>query len=182
MGVVVDSLKKVENEKWGKKIHCYDQFWLYKHVLKELAPNMWLRMGLDNTNMADNVSFIVKVFYGSFSVNSERSGQDEVFCCKSCGNYHINPIKHAMLHCCETQLEREKFWQQVSDNLPVEFLVELNFLDEDAFYIPFLETRKYCSNIGTEMWNYFTMRRLNLLHRPQKQPVILRYFFWIIKY
>ena len=38
-----------------------------------------------------------------------------------------------MLHCCETQLEREKFWQQVSDNLPVEFLVQLNFLDEDAF-------------------------------------------------
>ena len=38
-----------------------------------------------------------------------------------------------MLHCCETQLEREKFWLQVSDNLPVEFLVQLNFLDEDAF-------------------------------------------------
>ena len=30
---------------------------------------MWLRMGLDNTKMADNVSFIVKVLRGSFSVN-----------------------------------------------------------------------------------------------------------------
>ena len=49
---MVDSLKKVENEKWGKKIYCYDQLWLYKHVIKELAPNMWLRMGLDNTKMA----------------------------------------------------------------------------------------------------------------------------------
>ena len=39
----------------------------------ELAPNMWwLRMGLDNTKMADNVSFIVKVLCGSFYVNSER--------------------------------------------------------------------------------------------------------------
>ena len=59
------SLKKVENEKWGKKIHCYDQLRLYKHVIKELAPNMWLRMGLDNTKMADNVSLIVKVLSGS---------------------------------------------------------------------------------------------------------------------
>ena len=122
--VVVDSLKKVENEKWGKKIHCYDQLWLYKHVIKELAPNMWLRMRLDNTKMADSVSFIVKVLCGSFYVNSERfSGQDEVFYYNACGNYYINPIKHAMLQCCETQLEREKFWQQISDNLPVEFLV-----------------------------------------------------------
>ena len=63
--VVVGSLKKVENEKWGKKIHCYDQLRLYKHVIKELAPNMWLRMGLDNTKMADNVSLIVKVLSGS---------------------------------------------------------------------------------------------------------------------
>ena len=70
--VVVDNLKKVENEKWGKKIHCYDQLWLYKHVMKELAPNMWLRMGLDNAKLADNVSFIVKVLCGSFYVNSER--------------------------------------------------------------------------------------------------------------
>ena len=132
--VVVESLKKVENEEWGKKIHCYDQLRLYKHVIKELAPNMWLRMGLDNTKMADNVSLIVKVLCGSFYVNSERfSGQDEVFYCKSCGNYYINPIKHAMLHCCETQLEREEFWQRVSDNLPVEFLVQLNSLDEDVF-------------------------------------------------
>ena len=38
-----------------------------------------------------------------------------------------------MLHCCETQLEREEFWQRVSDNLPVEFLVQLNSLDEDVF-------------------------------------------------
>ena len=107
---------------------------LYKHVIKELAPNMWLRTGLDNTKMADNVSFIVKVLCGSFYVNSKRfSGQDEVFYCKSCGNYYINPIKHAMLHRRETQLEREKFWQQISDNLPVEFLVQPNFLDEDAF-------------------------------------------------
>ena len=88
--------------------HCYDQLWLYKHVIKELAPNMWLRIGLDNTKMADNVSFIVKVLCGSFYVNS---GQNEVLYCKSFGNYYINPMKHAMLHCCETQLEREKFWQ-----------------------------------------------------------------------
>ena len=107
---------------------------LYKHVIKELAPNMWLRIALDKTKMADNVSVIVKVLCGSFYVNSERfSGQDEVFYCKSCGNYYINPIKHAMLHCCETQLEREKFWQRVTDTLPVEFAVQLNFLDEDAF-------------------------------------------------
>ena len=43
------------------------------------------------------------------------------------GKYYINPIKHAMLHCCETQLEGEKFRQQVTDNLPVEFLVQFNF-------------------------------------------------------
>ena len=86
--VVVDSLKIVENEKWGKKIHCYDQLRLYKHVIKELAPNMLLRMGLDNTKMADNVSLIVKVLCGSFYVNSERfCGRDELFYCKSSGNY-----------------------------------------------------------------------------------------------
>ena len=38
-----------------------------------------------------------------------------------------------MLHCCETQLEREEFWRRVTDTLPVEFVVRLNFLDEDAF-------------------------------------------------
>ena len=86
-----------------------------------------------------------------------------------------------MLHCCETQLKGEKFRQQVvTDNLPVKFLIQLE--TRTHFYIPFSETRKYCSNIGTEMRNYFTMRRLNLLHRPLKQPVILRSFFWIIKY
>ena len=94
---------------------------------------MWLCIALDKTKMADNVSVIVKVLCGSFHVNSERlSGQDEVFYCKSCGNY-FNPIKHAMLHCCETQLEREEFWQRVTDTLPVEFVVQLNFLDKDAF-------------------------------------------------
>jgi len=132
-GIVVQSINKVENEEWEKKIHRYDQLWLYKHVIKELAPNMWLRFGLYNTKMADNVSLIVKVLCGSFYVNSQRfSGQDKVFNCKSCGNYYNSPIKHAMLHCRETQLEREEFWQRVSDNLPVEFLVHLNFLDEDA--------------------------------------------------
>ena len=109
--------------------------------------------------MADNVSLIVKVLCGSFYVNSERfPGQDEVFYCKSCGNYYINPIKHAMLHCCETQLEREEFWQRVSDNLPVELLLQLNFLDKEAY----LHT--IFGNTG--MWNYFTMRQLNSLHTP----------------
>ena len=71
---VVDSFKSRE---WGKKINCYDQLWLYKHVIEKLAPNMWLRLGLDNTKMVDNVSFIVKVLCGSFYVNSECfSGQD----------------------------------------------------------------------------------------------------------
>ena len=39
-----------------------------------------------------------------------------------------------MLHCCETQLEGEKFRQQVTDNLPVEFLVQLNFLERGRIF------------------------------------------------
>ena len=31
---------------------------ILKHVIKELAPNMWLRIALDKTKMADNVSVI----------------------------------------------------------------------------------------------------------------------------
>ena len=37
--VVVQSLK---NEEWEKKIHNYDQLRVYKHVIKEPAPDMWL--------------------------------------------------------------------------------------------------------------------------------------------
>lgn len=63
----------------GENIHRYDQLQQYKHVIKELAPNMWLRTGLDNTKMADIVSLIVKVLCGSFYVNSESSsGQNEL--------------------------------------------------------------------------------------------------------
>ena len=54
---------------------------------------MWLRIALDKTKMADNVSVIVKVLCGSFYVNSERfSGQDEVFYCKSCGNFILTQL------------------------------------------------------------------------------------------
>ena len=51
-------------------------------------------------------------------------------------------------YCCETQLEREEFGQRVSLNLLVEFLVQLNSLDEDVFlYTIFGNTetlQQYC--------------------------------------
>ena len=39
-GIVVQTLKKVENDEWEKKILRYHQLWLYKHVIKEVAPNI----------------------------------------------------------------------------------------------------------------------------------------------
>ena len=76
-GIVVQTLKKVENDEGGKKI-LYDQFQLNKHVIKELAPNMLLCFGLKNYKMAVKNYKMLKycVDHSLYSL--------KVFHCKSC--------------------------------------------------------------------------------------------------
>ncbi|CAB4023979.1 Hypothetical predicted protein [Paramuricea clavata] len=82
--------------------------------------------------MANQVAIIVKILCGSFYVNGVRfTGEKTQFLCMFCGNYYTNPVKHAMLHCCETQLARTKLWERITDFFPVEFVANINSLDED---------------------------------------------------
>jgi hypothetical protein len=36
-----------------------------------------------------------------------------------------------MLCCCETQLARTQLWERITDFFPVEFVANINSLDED---------------------------------------------------
>jgi hypothetical protein len=82
--------------------------------------------------MANQVAIIVKILCGSFYVNGVRfTGEKTQFYCMYCGNYYINPVKHAMLHCCETQLARTKLLERIIDFFRVEFVANINSLDEE---------------------------------------------------
>ncbi len=131
--LVMESIKHVENESWKMKVQRYDQLRLYNQVVKEPTLNLWLHFSLENSEMADRVSKIVKILCGSFYVNGTRFiGENKQFFCDSCGKYFINPVKHALLYCSETQQERTKFWEQITDCLPVEFVESINYLDDDS--------------------------------------------------
>ncbi len=95
----------------------YDQLRLYNQVVKEPTLNLLLHFSLENSEMADL----------SFYVNGARFiGENKQFFCDSCGKYFINPVKHALLYCSEAQQERTKFWEQITDCLPVEFVEHIN--------------------------------------------------------
>ena len=113
---VIENINHTEIELWKIKTQRYKQLGLYSQVVKEPMRNMWLHFALENSEMANQVAIIVKILCGSFYVNGVRfNGEKTQFYCLSCGNYYINPVKHAMLHCCETQLARTKFWERITD-------------------------------------------------------------------
>ena len=125
--LVMESIKHVENESWKMKVQRYDQLRLYNQAVKEPTLNLWLHFSLENSEMADRVSKIVKILCASFYVNGARFiGENKQFFCDSCGKYFINQVKHALLYCSETQQERTKFWEQITDCLPVEFVEHIN--------------------------------------------------------
>ena len=70
--LVMESIKHVENESWKMKVQRYDQLRLYNQVVKEPTLNLWLHFSLENSEMADRVSKIVKILCGSFYVNGAR--------------------------------------------------------------------------------------------------------------
>ncbi len=59
--LVMESIKHVENESWKMKVQRYDQLRLYNQVFKEPTLNLWLHFSVENSEMADRVSKIVKI-------------------------------------------------------------------------------------------------------------------------
>jgi DNA-binding ferritin-like protein (Dps family) len=113
------SIQNVERESWKMKVQRYDQLRLYNQVIKELVKNMWLHFGMENSEIAERVSKIIKILCGSFFVNGARLvGENNQFFCDTCGKNFVNPVKHALLYCCKTQSVRTNFW----DKLRIVFL------------------------------------------------------------
>jgi hypothetical protein len=101
-------------------------------------------------------------------VNGVRfTGEKTQFYCMSCGNYYINPIKHAILHCCETQLARTKFWERITDFFPMELVANINSLDEDNYILctRLLETCIPCKDMTIIKCKTFTLSLRSRFHR-----------------
>ena len=61
-----------------------------------------------------------------------------------------------MLHCCETQLARTKFWERITDFFPMELVANINSLDEDNFmYTIFGNTQSMQGYDNNEVQNFY---------------------------
>jgi hypothetical protein len=128
---VIENINQTEIEFGKIKTQRYKQLGLYSQVIKEPMRNMWLQFGLENSEMGNQVAIIVKILCGSFYVDGVRfTGEKTQFYCMSFGNYYINSVKHAMLHCCETQLAGTQLWERITDFFPVEFVANINPFDD----------------------------------------------------
>jgi hypothetical protein len=63
--------------------------------------------------------------FGSFTIAGKRVADPEVYSvnCFRCGIIYKNPIKHALLHCREMEIEHNELWDWFLDKLPMEVLL-----------------------------------------------------------
>ena len=147
--VVKSGIKEVHENERREKVMRNNQLKIYAMVHEKLETTFWWLLAREYPNYLGEITDVVRILCVSYTLRGTRT-EDFENSSVECERYHMpcrKPLKHALLYCRESEVERNNLCDWVMDNLLLNISVELHLLDDDEFIAAIFGDMRGLSNL-----------------------------------